>query len=154
MSSTYETGGSPPGTGTQAPPRRSAGLDAGDRSIGELLSQVGSDVSQLLSQEVALAKAEAKESAMAAGKGAGLLTGAGVAGWFVLLFLSLALWWWIGDHLGLGWSAVVVAAIWAVVAAILAASGRTQLKKPKGLPRTVETAKEIPDALRGHEENR
>ena len=36
-----------------------------------------------------------------------MLAGAGVAGHFVLLFLSLALWWALGYVMGPGWSAVV-----------------------------------------------
>ena len=55
-------------------------------------------------QEVELAKAELRESATRAGKGAGMFGGAGLAGYFVLLFLSIAVWWGLGDHLGRGWS--------------------------------------------------
>ena len=118
-------------------------------SVGELLGDVTRDLSTLMRQEVVLAKAELRESAQRAGKGAGMLGGAGLAGWFVLLFLSIALWWWIGDGLGLGWSALVVAGIWAVIAAVLAMVGRREVKQVKGIPRTVDTAKEIPDALKG-----
>ena len=50
------------------------------------------------------------------------------------------------------WSALVVAAFWAVVGAVLYTSGRTQLGQVEGLPRTTETTKQIPPALAGHEE--
>ena len=66
-------------------------------------------MSTLMRQEVELAKAELKQTASRAGKGSGMLAGAGVAGHFVLLFLSLALWWGLGTLMGLGWSGVVVA---------------------------------------------
>ena len=56
-------------------------------------------------QELELAKAELQQSASRAGKGAGMLGGAAVAGYFVLLFVSIALWWAIGAATGLGWSA-------------------------------------------------
>ena len=62
-----------------------------------------------------MAKAEVQQSAKRAGKGAGMLSGAAVAGYFVVLFASLALWWAIGAATGLGWSALIVAVIWAVV---------------------------------------
>lgn len=104
-------------------------------------------------QEVALAKAEAKQSATRAGKGAGMLTGAALAGWFTVLFLSVALWWALGEVMGRGWAAVVVALLWAVVAAVLAVLGRSQLQKVEGLPQTVETAKKVPDALKGNEDH-
>ena len=78
-------------------------------------------------------------------------SGAGVAGHFVLLFLSVALWWGLGDATGHAWSALIVAAIWAIIALVLALAGRTELKKIRGLKRTAATAKQIPDALKGHE---
>ncbi|RIK14650.1 MAG: phage holin family protein [Acidobacteria bacterium] len=121
-------------------------------SIGALVADVSADLSTLMRQEVALAKAEAKQSAAQAGKGAGLLVGAGAGAWFVLLFLSLALWWALGSVMDRGWAAVVVAVVWAVVAAVLGVMGRAQLQKVKGLPHTVETAKQVPDALKGNEE--
>jgi len=123
-------------------------------SIGELLSDITTDLSTLLRQEVELAKAELKQSATRAGKGAGMLGGAGVAGHFVLLFLSIMLWWGIGDATGHGWSALIVAAIWAVIAAVLAITGRKQLKTVQGAPRTTETVKRIPSAVAGKEETR
>jgi len=105
-------------------------------------------------QEVALAKAEASQSASRAGKGIGMLAGAALAGYFVLLFLSLALWVVLGDAIGYGWSALIVAVLWAIVAAVLASIGRKELKKVEGVPRTQETAKRVPDALKGNEDPR
>ena len=140
-------------TPADGPLRTAPGTDGDDhRSIGELLRAVTTDLSTLLRQEVALAKAEAKESAAGAGKGAGLLGGAGVAGHFVLLFLSVALWWGLGTAIGNGWSGLVVALLWAVVAAVLAVVGRRSLKSAKGLPQTQETLQKIPNAAKGHEE--
>jgi hypothetical protein len=113
---------------------------------------VSKDLSDLLRQEIALAKAEATQSATRVGKGAGLLGGAGMAGHFVLLFLSVALWWGLGNSIGRGWSALVVAALWAVVCAVLALVGRGQLRSVRGLDRTTDSVKKIPTALKGHEE--
>ena len=64
---------------------------ADQRSLGEVVSDLSTDLSTLMKQEVALAKAELKDEVTKVGKGAGMLGGAGFAGWFVLLFLSLAL---------------------------------------------------------------
>ena len=83
-------------------------------------------------QELELAKAELQQSATRAGKGAGMLGGAAVAGYFVLLFASIALWWAIGSATGLGWSAVIVAVIWGIVGAVLYAAGRNSLKSVRG----------------------
>jgi hypothetical protein len=121
-------------------------------SLGGLLGEVSKDLSDLVRQEIELAKAEAKQSATRAGKGAGLFGGAGVAGHFVLLFLSLALWWALGNHTGRAWSALIVAAAWAVVAGVLALIGKKQLSSIRGLDQTTESVKKIPTALKGHEE--
>ncbi|KQQ90229.1 phage holin family protein, partial [Arthrobacter sp. Leaf137] len=107
-------------------------------SLGDLLGDVTRDLSTLMRQEVDLAKAELKQSATRAGKGGGMLAGAGVAGHFVLLFLSLALMFGLGALMPLGWAAVIVAVIWAIAAAVLASIGRKNLKEIKGLPQTGE----------------
>ena len=122
-----------------------------DRSLGDLNGEVTEDLSTLVRQELELAKAELQQSAARAGKGAGMLGGAAVAGYFVLLFASVALWWAIGAATGLGWSAVVVAAIWGIIGAVLATAGRKSLRSVRGLPKTADTVKKIPDALKGNE---
>ena len=123
-------------------------------SLGDLLGEVTSDLSTLMRQELELAKAELKQSAARAGRGAGMLGGAGYAALMAVFFLSIALWWALGHLTGLGWSAVIVAVIWAAVALVLFVVGRTQLKKVEGAPRTVESIKRIPDAVKRNEENR
>jgi Na+/melibiose symporter-like transporter len=140
VSTSYE-GASPPPAAERA-------------SVGDLLSDISNDLSTLMRQEVALAKAELTQSAKQAGKGAGMFAGAGIAGHMVLLFISIALWWGIGDKTGHGWSALIVALIWAIIAAILAATGRKEMKNVTGVPRTTDTVKKIPSAVAGNEETR
>lgn len=129
-----------------------------DRSIGEIASDVLDNASTLIRQEIALAKAEVKESATQAGKGAGMLAGAGVAGHLALVALTLTLWWAIAVGIGsteepaLGWSGVIVTAIWLAVAAILALVGKNLLAHTPGVPRTQDTVKKIPNAVTGNEE--
>jgi hypothetical protein len=127
---------------------------AANTSLGDLLSEVTRDISTLMRQEVDLAKAELKQSASRAGKGAGLYGGAGYAGMMAILFLSIALWWALGTLIGGGWSGVVVALIWAVIALVLFLVGRKQMKEVKGAPQTVQTLKNIPETLKRNEENR
>jgi hypothetical protein len=71
-----------------------------------------------------------------------------------VLFLSIALWWALGELMGGGWAGVVVAVIWAVIALILYTIGRKEIKQIEGAPQTVETLKEIPETLKRNEENR
>lgn len=127
---------------------------ASETSLGDLVGEVSRDLSALMRQELELAKAELAESAKRAGLGAGLLGAAGYAAMMAVLFLSLALWWALGLLIGLGWSGVVVAVLWAIVAAILFAVGRSRLKTVDGAPQTVETVKEIPEALKRNQENK
>jgi hypothetical protein len=136
------------------PPPSAAHAKADSNSLGDLLGDVTRDLSTLMRQEIELAKAELKQSGTRAGKGGGMLAGAGVAGHFVLLFLSIALWYALGTLMGLGWSAVVVAIIWGIIAAVLASMGRKELKKIQGMPQTVETIQEIPPTLKPNGDNR
>ena len=127
---------------------------AATTSLGDLVGEVTRDLSTLMRQELELAKAELRQSASRAAKGAGMLGGAAYAGMMAILFLSIALWWWLGTLIGGGWSGVVVALIWAIVGGILYAVGRRKLQEVQGAPQTVETLKEIPDAFTRNEENR
>ncbi|WP_203047365.1 phage holin family protein [Pimelobacter simplex] len=97
------------------------------RSLGDIVGDIAGDLTTLVKQQLDLAKAEAKTEAAKAGKGAGLLTGAGVAGHLMLLFVSLALMFLLGSWMDLGWAALVVGVLWALAAAVLALTGRRQL---------------------------
>jgi hypothetical protein len=134
--------------GTDRPTVSTGTTDAGSASLGQLLGEVTKDLSTLMRQEVALAKAEIRQDATKAGKGAGMLGGAGLGGYMVLLFLSLALMFALGAVMPTGWAALIVAAIWAVIAAVLGVMGKSQLQRVQGPKQTVETAKEIPPTLK------
>jgi len=119
------------------------------QSIGELISEVAGDVTRLFRQEVELAKAEVRAEASKAGKAAGMLAAAGFAGYLVAVLLSLALVFALGAVMPDGWAAVIVAVIWAIVAAALYAAGRKQLRTVSPVPQqTVETLKEDAEWLR------
>ena len=149
--------GSAPGTPGTAGPAGVPPADskAASNSLGDLIGDVAQDLSTLMRQELELAKAELRESGKRAGKGAGMYGGAAVAGLFVLAFLSIALWWALGAYLtGFGWSAVIVAVIWAIVAAVLFARAKKEMEAVRGMPRTAETVKKIPESLKPSEEPR
>jgi len=140
--------------GTEVPPTGSEGSARPLSSVGDIIGDITENLSKLVRQETELAKVELKQSATRAGKGAGLLGGAAVAADLMLIFLSVAVWWALGQAIGLGWSALVVALIWAIVAAVLAMMGRKELNAIKGMPQTAETVKRAPDALKGNEGTR
>ena len=118
--------------------------DVSQASVGQLIGEVTSDLSTLMRQELDLAKAEMKAEAAKAGKGAGMLGGAGYAGHLTVLFLSLTLMWALGDLWNhLAWGALVVALIWGLAATFLFVKGREQIKRVNPKPeQTVETLKE------------
>jgi putative superfamily III holin-X len=142
--------------------------DVEGTSVGQLIGDVTRDLSTLMRQELELAKAELRADAnkasaevkaqgAKAGKGAGMLAGAGYGGHMLALFLSLALMWALGSAMPLGWAALIVAVLWGIIAAILFVTGRKQLKtidfsglkninpKPE---QTVETLQQVPGALK------
>ncbi|WP_369068411.1 phage holin family protein [Kineococcus terrestris] len=120
-----------------------AGAGQGERSLGEIFSSITTELSTLVRQEIALAKTELREDAKNAGRGAGMLAGAGVAGHLFLISLTALVVLALGHLIGHAWAALVVTVVWAVVAAVLAKSGQKELKKvPPPLERTTATLKE------------
>jgi uncharacterized membrane protein YqjE len=114
-----------------------------DPSVGELLSEVTSDVQTLFRQEVELAKAEIREEAGKAGKAAGMYGGAGFGGYMVALFASLAAMFGLANVMDTGWAALIVTAVWAGIAAVLFVMGRSRMREVSPKPvQTVETLKE------------
>nr|WP_246315372.1 phage holin family protein [Kineococcus aurantiacus] len=90
-----------------------------------------------------MARAEATRDAKTAGKGAGMLAGAGVAGHLFLIALSALIVIALGSQIGYGWAALIVTVLWAVIALVLASRGRAELKKvPPPLEETQRSVKE------------
>jgi len=115
-----------------------------DASIAELLKRLSQETTTLVRQELELAKAEATEKGKQAGKGAGMLGGAGIAGLLALGALTatvvLAL-----NHVMTDWlAALIVTVVWGAIAGVLAMRGRDELKDagPPVPEQTVETVKE------------
>lgn len=138
--------------GESVPPAPPAGVpeDVGDVSLGDLVGNVTRDLSTLIRQELALAQAELKQEATKTAKGGGAMAGAALAAFFVLLFLSVALWAGLSNVMDPGWAALIVALIWAAIAAVLFITGRSRLRRVRPTPeRTVETLSQVPDALKG-----
>jgi len=112
-------------------------------SLGEIISDISDGLSQLFRKEIELAKAEIRVEATKAGKAAGMFGGAGLAGWLTAIMLSFALTFGLGNVMDLGWAALIVAVLWAVIAAVLFLVARGKAKDVSPMPRqTVETLKE------------
>lgn len=124
--------------------------DAAAVSVGTLISEISQDLSTLMRQEVELAKAEMTAEVTKTGKAAGMLGGAGFAGYMVVLFLSIAAWWGLANAMDQGSAALIVATVWAAIGVVLFLVGRNKLRTVRPKPqRTVDTIKQVPDALKG-----
>jgi Putative Actinobacterial Holin-X, holin superfamily III len=135
------------GPGVRAAPG-GTGRDVSGVSVAELVGEVSQDLSTLMRQELELAKAEVKQEAVKTGKAAGMLGGAGFAGYMTLLFASLALWWGLANVVDQGWAALIVTGLWALAGAVLLVVGRRRLQQVHPAPeRTAETVKELPGAV-------
>ena len=117
-------------------------MSAPERSLGELVALATQDLSLLVSQEIALAKAEIKREVSAAGKGAGLFGGAGFTGLLALVFLSIALAFAIGRPTTLGVGFLVVGLLYLLAAVVLALTGKKQLSQVGPPAKTIETLKD------------
>jgi uncharacterized membrane protein YqjE len=113
-----------------------------DRSLGELLSRLTEDFGDLVSTQVELAKVEIKEEVTRAGKGAGMLTGAGVVAYLAVTLLSFAAAWGLAEVMPEGFAFLIVGAVWAIVAAVLYFSGRKELDAVRVPPQTKASIQE------------
>jgi hypothetical protein len=128
---------------SQTPGRAVAEDKAADKSLGELVATATRDLSLLVHKEVELAKAEIKKDVAAAGKGAGLFGGAGFAGIFALIFLSISAAYAIsalGVPLGFGFFAV--GALYLLAAAVLAFTGKKKISQVGSPEMTIQTVKD------------
>jgi uncharacterized membrane protein YqjE len=133
MSSTDTTRTTPPSATEPIEP---------EKSLNELISELTTDFSNLVSTHVELAKVEIKEEVKKAGMGAGLLSGAAVAALMTLLLLSFAAAWGLSEIVPEGVAFLIVGLVWAVVAGVMAVVGRQRLAQTKGPEKTVQEVKE------------
>lgn len=123
--------------------------DGSDSSLGGLVSALSGDMSKLMRQELALAKAELQAEAKTAGKGVGMLGGAAFAGWMTAIFLSTTLMWLLWKAVDLTLAALIVTLLWGVTAAALGLIGKKKLQSLNPKPQqTMDTLKEDAEWLK------
>jgi len=115
-----------------------------DRPIGDLVKQLSDQMSTLVRQELDLAKAELTVKGKRAGLGAGMFGGASVFSAYgagaltacLILVLATAMTAWL--------AALIIAAVYGVVAGVLALMGRAKIRQsvPPMPEQTVESVKE------------
>lgn len=115
---------------------------AADKSLGELVGEMTEHLSTIFQKEIELVKVELKEDAQKTAKGAGMLGGAAVAGYFALLFLSFALGWLLDEVMHTALAFLIVAVLYGIGAAVLGLKGKEKLGETEGLPHTKASLKE------------
>lgn len=114
-----------------------------DRPLGELFSDMTSQVQDLLRQEVELAKIETKDQMAKATKAGAMLGAAGVAGFFAALLLSFAAAWGLAEAVPTGLAFLAVGLLFAVIGGLLFTQGRKKLASFKPVPeQTIKTLRQ------------
>jgi hypothetical protein len=114
-----------------------------ERPIGELVNELSSQTSTLIRKELELARAELQQKGKVAGKGAGMLGGAAIAALLTAGALTAALIALLDKAVAMWIAALIVMALWAIVALVLGRAGQKSLQRATPpAPQTVETVKE------------
>jgi len=118
--------------------------DLRSSSTGDLVKQLGEQVSELLRKELELAKAELGEKAKEAGAGAGMLGGAGVVALLALGSLTACLILLLSKGMDAWVAALIVTVVYGAIAGAIALAGKERVKQgvPPTPEQTVETVKE------------
>ncbi len=103
---------------------------ATDRSLGDLLSELSTETTTLVKQEVRLAKAEAREEIREASKGLAATAAGGAVAYTGLIALVIGLGWGLGELLaGAEWLGITIAGVVvALIGYVMLKKGLDQLK--------------------------
>ncbi|MGW0698485.1 phage holin family protein [Streptomyces sp. NPDC002867] len=122
-----------------------------EEPIGALVSDASQQISQLVRAEMRLAQAEMTQKGKRLGRGGGLFGGAGLVAVLglqalvaaAIIALALVLPWWA--------SALIVAAVLFLVAAVLAAAGRKNIKQatPPAPRQTIDSVRADMEEIKG-----
>jgi Putative Actinobacterial Holin-X, holin superfamily III len=120
--------------------------DLRDRSLPELLKQLSQETTQLVHQELELAKAELtqKGKQAGAGAGAGMFGGAGALGLAALGALTACFILALNAVMPAWLAALIVAVVYGIIAFVLVKQGQARMKAagPPVPEQTIETVKE------------
>jgi len=133
-------------------PVKAATPQAGDPTIGRLVTDASRDISTLISKEIELAKSELKVSIRNGGLGVGLFAAAGFLAVLAVIMLSVAIAYfinWNGHGLALHWAFLIVFGFYLLLAGLLVFVGVKKLKKVGPPEKAIEQGRQIPAALKG-----
>lgn len=115
---------------------------AGERSIAEVLTDIGRNAQEIVRAEIRLAKLEAWAEIRTAGRGAILLAAGGSVSLLALALLSMAGVYLLAMVVGLWIAALIMSAVAAVIGGLLITAGLKQMRKVTlAMPKTVAAIK-------------
>jgi uncharacterized membrane protein YqjE len=125
-------------------PEHNGDPDLRERPTGELLKQLSDQTTTLVRRELDLAKAELAEKGKTAGMGAGMFGGAGLFGIGAFAALTACLIAALDTAMPLWLAALIVAVLYAAVAALLALRGKRKVEDatPPVPEQAIESTKE------------
>lgn len=132
------------------PGNSAANAVGAERSLGQLVASATAEMSALVHDEIALAKAELRQDVKRGAIGGAAITIAGVFALFSLPVLSFAAAY--GIHnlgLGLAWSFLIVGVAFLLLAGLLALLAVAKFKKVKPPERSIASAKQTAAVLQG-----
>jgi nucleoside permease NupC len=115
-----------------------------EESMGQLVKELSDDLSTLIRQELALARAEMTMKGKQAGLGIGLLSGAGLIGFVALLALTTTVIAVLATTMKVWIAALIVTVVLALIAGALALIGKNRVAEaaPPAPEQTTQTLKE------------
>ncbi|MEE1756810.1 phage holin family protein [Streptomyces sp. SP18CS02] len=123
-------------------------VNGAERSLGQLVASATAEMSALVHDEIALAKAELRQDVKRGAIGGAAISIAGVFALFSLPVLSFAAAY--GIHnlgLGLAWSFLIVGAAFLLLAGLLSLLAVSKFKKVKPPERSIASAKQTAAVL-------
>lgn len=136
--------GNPPTQTMPGPPPTQSGGDMRDQPIGDILQTVKEEGSNLISQEVRLAKAEMTEKAKDVGIGAGMFGGAGYVANLAAIALMITMILGLAEAMDAWLAALIVTVLFAAIAGVLALMAKKKIQQagPPIPEQTVESVKQ------------
>jgi hypothetical protein len=123
--------------------RRGVSTDAQEAATGELVRQAAEQMSRLVRDELALARAEMAEKGKKAGVGAGMLGGGGLVALYGVAAALTAVVLGLAEAMPAWLAALIVAVLLFAVAGVMAVVGRKEIKQaaPPVPQETVDSVK-------------
>ena len=115
-----------------------------DQPVGDLVKRLGAQTSELVRQEVELAKAELAIKGKKAGIGAGMFGGAGLFGFFAFATLTATFILALSTAVAPWLAALIVTAVYGAIAGVLALQGKNKVQQatPPVPEQAVDSTKE------------